>query len=43
MENKVFFYESPQVDVMEIELEQSVLQGSGDTNFDPEDLPWGNN
>ena len=38
METKNFVYEAPQMEIMEVEIEQAVLKGS--TDFDTENLPW---
>lgn len=32
--NKGFYYESPQLEVLKIEIEQAVLEGSGNTGED---------
>lgn len=37
MEVKTPVYESPQVEIMELEIEQAVLQAS---NFDPKEGYW---
>ena len=39
-ENKLIAYETPQVEVINLELEQAVLQGSDHTVTNP-DMEWG--